>query len=89
MAGGKGGKGGNLLSKNPPAGFVNDFKRLTRRGLRRFVENRPGGNWPETGGNFALATIRISPFDPRGALQTLDADAFRTGGMGVAAMQYE
>jgi hypothetical protein len=51
MAGGKGGKGGNLLSKNPPAGFVNDFKRLTRRGLRRFVENRPGGNWPETGGN--------------------------------------
>jgi len=54
MAGGKGGKGGNLPSKNPPAGFVNDFKRLTRRGLHRFVENRPGGNWrklAETGGN--------------------------------------
>jgi hypothetical protein len=77
MAGGKGGKGGNLPSKNPPAGFVNDFKRLTRRGLRRFVENRPGGNPAETG---------RKPAEPPDAM---DTDAFRAGGMGVAAMQYE
>jgi hypothetical protein len=51
MADGKGGKGGNRSSRNPPAGFVNDFKRLTRRGSRRFGETRLGGNWPETGGN--------------------------------------
>ena len=76
MAGGKGGKGGNLPSKNPPAGFVNDFKRLPRWGLRRFVENRPGGNPAETGGN-----RRKPP-------EVMDTDAFRAGGMGVAAMQY-
>ncbi len=73
---------------NPHAGFINDIKRLstpTAASFRRFGERR----WAETGGNFALATIRISPFDPRGALQTLDADAFSAGGMGVAAMQYE
>jgi hypothetical protein len=49
MAGGKGGKGGNLPSKDPPAGFVNDFKRLRRWSLHRVVENRPGGNPAETG----------------------------------------
>jgi hypothetical protein len=74
MAGGKGAKGGNLPSQNPPAGFVNDFKRLTRRGLHRFIESRPGGNWPET---------------RRKLPEMMDTDAFRAGGMGVAAMQYE
>jgi hypothetical protein len=76
MAGGKGGKGGNLPSKNPPAGFINDFKRLTRRGLRRVVENRPGGNPAETGRK------------PAETPEAIDTDAFRAGGMGVAAMQY-
>jgi len=73
---------------NPHAGFINDIKRLgtsTAASFRRFGER----SWAETGGNLARATIRISLFDPRGALQTLDADAFSAGGMGVAAMQYE
>jgi hypothetical protein len=49
MAGGKGGKGGNLPSKNPPTGFVNDIRRLTRRGL---APVRWKAGWSETGGNW-------------------------------------
>jgi hypothetical protein len=76
MAGGKGGKGGNLPSKNPPTGFVNDIRRLTRRGLAPVRWKQAGRKPAETGGN-----RRKPP-------EVMDIDAFRAGGMGVAAMQY-
>jgi hypothetical protein len=76
MAGGKGGKGGNLPSKNPPTGFVNDIRRLTRRGLAPVRWKLAGRKPAETGGN-----RRKPP-------EVMDTDAFRAGGMGVAAMQY-
>jgi hypothetical protein len=77
MAGGKGGKGGNLPSKNPPTGFVNDIRRLTRRGLAPVRWKQAGRKPAETGRK------------PAETPDAMDTDAFRAGGMGVAAMQYE
>jgi hypothetical protein len=92
MAGGKGAKGGNRLQQSarwihqryqaPPCAIAAYF--------RRFGERRLGGNrrkLPEE--TLPWEIMRISPSHPRGALQTLDTDAFGAGGMGVAAMQYE
>jgi len=77
MAGGKGGKGGNLPSKNPPAGFVNDFKRLRRRVCTASLKTGLAETRRKLAGN-----RRKPP-------EVMDTDAFRAGGMGVAAMQYE
>ena len=51
MAGGKGGKGGNLSSQNSPAGFVNDIRRLRRRGFAPVRWEEAGRKPAETGGN--------------------------------------
>jgi hypothetical protein len=57
---------------NQPAGFINDIKRLSAP----MAAGSVSAGRAETGGN------------RRKLPEVMDTDAFRAGGMGVAAMQY-
>jgi hypothetical protein len=68
----KGRKGRKPSATISPAGFINDIKRLSVPMAAASV----GAGRAETGGN------------RRKLPEVMETDAFRAGGMGVAAMQY-